>query len=130
LKRSAVYETEPVGEVARQRDFYNAAVKVEIALQPRELLDRCKQIERELGRPPGGARGGPRPIDLDVLLVGDLAIADEWLVVPHPELVNRRFVLTPLLELEPDLSLPDGTPLARALALLGPGQRVVRIGSL
>ena len=68
---SSVYETEPVGEVLDQPDFYNACVRVRTALDPEALLDACKAVERELGRAAGGVRHGPRPIDVDVLLLGD-----------------------------------------------------------
>lgn len=128
VARSSVYETEPVGEVSSQRDFYNAVVKVESELEPHDLLGVCKGVERELGRAPGGPRHGPRPIDVDVLLIEDLELADERLTVPHPEIANRRFVLAPLLELEPALTLPGGRSLAQALARLREGQRVCRIG--
>ena len=68
--RSSVYETEPVGLVLDQPDFLNACLQIETALGPEELLDACKAVERELGRAPGGARHGPRAIDVDVLLLG------------------------------------------------------------
>lgn len=128
VARSSVYETEPVGEVSSQRDFYNAVVKVESELEPHDLLGVCKRVERELGRAPGGPRHGPRPIDVDVLLIEDLELADERLTVPHPGIASRRFVLAPLLELEPALTLPGGRSLAQALASLREGQRVCRIG--
>lgn len=119
-----------MGEVHDQPDFYNAVVSIETALDPHRLLDVAKQVERDLGRVPAGPVGGPRPIDVDLLLVGELMLSDERLVLPHPEVTRRRFVLSPLLELEPNLALPDGTSLAGALAALGPGQRVNRTGPL
>jgi 2-amino-4-hydroxy-6-hydroxymethyldihydropteridine diphosphokinase len=128
LGSSSVYETEPVGEVLEQRDFLNACVRVETALEPEALLDACKTVERELGREPGGRRHGPRPIDVDVLLLGDGEHRSERLVLPHPEVTSRRFVLVPLLELDRELALPDGTALRDALAALGPGQDVRRAG--
>ena len=70
LASSSVYETEPVGEVPDQRDFYNACIRIETGHDPEQLLDACKRVERELGREPGGLRHGPRPIDVDVLLLG------------------------------------------------------------
>jgi 2-amino-4-hydroxy-6-hydroxymethyldihydropteridine diphosphokinase len=88
---------------------------VRTSLEPEGLLDACKAVERELGREPGGVRHGPRPIDVDVLLLGELELRSERLSLPHREVASRRFVLEPLLELDPDLSLPDGTPLARFL---------------
>jgi 2-amino-4-hydroxy-6-hydroxymethyldihydropteridine diphosphokinase len=127
-RQSSVYETEPVGEMTDQRDFYNAVVEVRTELEPHRLLDECKRIEGELGRRPG-PRHGPRPIDVDLLLVGDATLADERLVLPHPEVTRRRFVLVPLLELDPELALPDGTRLADALAALG-RERATRVGSL
>ena len=128
LASSSVYETEPVGEVLDQRDFFNACVRVQTALEPDALLDACKAVERELGREPGGVRHGPRAIDIDVLLLGDTEHRSEHLALPHPEVTSRRFVLVPLLELDPELALPDGSALRDALAALGPGQDVRRAG--
>ena len=125
---SSLYETEPVGENLDQPDFLNAAVRVRTALGPEELLDVCKAIEAEHGRIFGGPRHRPRPIDIDLLLLGDLEISTERLTLPHPEVTARRFVLEPLLELDPGLRLPDGLELRSALEELGPGQRVNRVG--
>jgi len=129
LASSSVYETEPVGLVLDQRDFYNACVSVETGLGPEELLDACKAVEQTLGREAGGVRHGPRPIDVDVLLLGSIEYRSDRLTLPHPEVSSRRFVLVPLLELDPDLTLPDGVRLADALAALGgAGQDVRRSG--
>ncbi len=128
IASSSVYETEPVGLVLDQREFYNACLRVETDHGPEQLLDACKAVERALGREPGGVRHGPRPIDVDVLLLGDVQFKSDRLTLPHPEVSSRRFVLVPLLELDPDLTLPDGTRLSDALAALGPGQEVRRIG--
>ena len=117
---SSVYETEPVGEILDQPDFLNAAVAIETELEPEELLDACKAIEVERGRMLGGPRHGPRPLDVDLLLLGDLELETERLTLPHPEVTARRFVLEPLLELDPELTLPDGTRgSSEALAALG-----------
>ena len=126
---SSVYETEPVGLVLDQREFYNACLRVETGHGPDELLAACKQVERSLGREAGGPRHGPRPIDVDVLLLDSLEYESDRLTLPHPEVTSRRFVLVPLLELDPELALPDGTLLADALAALGgDGQEVLRAG--
>ena len=126
---SALYETEPVGLITDQPDFLNAALRIETALGPEELLDACKAVEREVGRAAGGPRHGPRVIDVDLLLLGDLSYSSERLTLPHEETGSRRFVLVPLLELDPHLALPDGTPLAAKLAALPDGQDVRRAGS-
>jgi 2-amino-4-hydroxy-6-hydroxymethyldihydropteridine diphosphokinase len=112
---SSVYETAPQGEVTEQPDFLNACLAVETELDPEELLRVCKDVERELGRTGGALRHGPRPIDVDVLLLGGLEHSSRSLTLPHAELCTRRFVLEPLLELDPDLTLPDGTRLADRL---------------
>ena len=127
---SSAYETEPVGEVLDQPDFLNAAVRIRTALEPAELLDLCKQIEAERGRTLDAPRHSPRPLDVDLLLLGDLELSTDRLTLPHPEIISRRFVLAPLLELDPDLTLPNGTRLSDALASLGSGQRVKPLGSL
>ncbi|HEY7150623.1 MAG TPA: 2-amino-4-hydroxy-6-hydroxymethyldihydropteridine diphosphokinase [Solirubrobacterales bacterium] len=127
---SSLYETEPVGEFLDQPDFLNAVVRIGTGLEPEDLLDLCKAIEVEQGRMLGGQRHGPRPLDVDVLLVGDLELQSDRLTLPHPEVAERRFVLEPLLELDPGLALPDGTSLADRLTALEGGQRVERAGSL
>jgi 2-amino-4-hydroxy-6-hydroxymethyldihydropteridine diphosphokinase len=127
---SSVYETEPVGEILDQPDFLNAAVRIATTLDPETLLDVCKAIELEQGRMFAGPRHGPRPLDIDVLLLGDLELSTERLTIPHPEVTTRRFVLTPLLELDPDLALPDGRRLSEALAELGDAERVEPAGVL
>ena len=102
MAASSVYETAPQGEVLDQPDFLNAVVEIETSLGPHELLDLCKSVEAELGRESGGVRHGPRPIDVDLLLLGDLRVDDDRLTLPHPEITSRRFVLEPLLELMGD----------------------------
>jgi 2-amino-4-hydroxy-6-hydroxymethyldihydropteridine diphosphokinase len=128
LASSSVYATEPVGEVLDQREFYNACVRVRTDLAPEVLLDVCKAVERSLGREAGGMRHGPRPIDLDLLLLGEIKLSTERLTLPHRDLAARRFVLVPLIELDPDLTAPGLGPLAGALAALGDGQHVRRAG--
>jgi 2-amino-4-hydroxy-6-hydroxymethyldihydropteridine diphosphokinase len=122
LASSSVYETEPVGEVLDQREFLNACLRIETELEPEPLLDACKAVERALGRASGGVRHGPRPIDVDLLLLGDLEYESQRLRLPHREIMTRRFVLVPLLELDPDL--PGA---ADALAKLE-GQEVKLVG--
>jgi len=127
---SSLYETEPVGEVLDQADFLNAAIRIRTELGPEELLDLCKGIEADRGRALDAPRHSPRPLDVDLLLLGDLELFTDRLTLPHPEATSRRFVLAPLLELDSELTLPDGTKLADALAALGPGQQVEQLGAL
>ncbi len=125
---SSGYETEPVGAVLDQPDFLNAAIRIRTDLEPEALLDLCKAIEADRGRSFEAPRHSPRPLDIDLLLLGDLELGGERLTLPHPQVTVRRFVLAPLLELDPELTLPDGTVLASALADLGPGERVEPVG--
>jgi 2-amino-4-hydroxy-6-hydroxymethyldihydropteridine diphosphokinase len=121
LAASSVYDTDPVGEVLDQASFLNGCLRVETELEPLELLDAVKRLERELGRGDGGVRHGPRSIDVDILLLGALELHDERMTLPHEQLLNRRFVLIPALELDFDLTAPSGERLADALAALGGG---------
>jgi 2-amino-4-hydroxy-6-hydroxymethyldihydropteridine diphosphokinase len=118
LDVSSTYVTEPVGEILDQPDFLNAAVRMRTDLEPEALLDACKAVEAERGRQFDLPRHSPRPLDIDLLLLGDLELEADRLTLPHPQVRNRRFVLAPLLELDPGLTLPDGTVLADALAAL------------
>lgn len=114
VRRSSLYETAPMGKTD-QANFYNLVVEVETALSPGALLDRCQEIERALGRVRDG-RWGPRTVDVDILLYDRRTVRTEHLTVPHPEMLRRRFVLEPLLEIAPDAALPDGAPVAPHLA--------------
>lgn len=109
LRTSDVWETPPVP--ADQPPFLNAALVAETDLAPAELLAALKQIEHDLGRRPG-RRWGPRPIDLDILLYGDLRLATPDLTIPHPRIAERAFVLAPLAEVW-SAPIPglDATPL-------------------
>jgi 2-amino-4-hydroxy-6-hydroxymethyldihydropteridine diphosphokinase len=130
---SSTYETDPVGLVLDQPVFLNACVAIATDLEPEALLDAVKDVERALGREtdpaaPGYVRHGPRPIDVDVLLLGDRAHRSQRLTVPHPALLERRFVLIPLLELDLELETPGGVRLADALAALPVSDGVRRAG--
>lgn len=104
---SQLRETDPVGVVDQPR-FLNGACSIDTSLEPRPLLDALLAIESSLGRVRDGARWGPRAIDLDLLLFGTRSVEEPGLSIPHPRLQERGFVLEPLLDLEPDLTLPDG----------------------
>jgi 2-amino-4-hydroxy-6-hydroxymethyldihydropteridine diphosphokinase len=127
--RSSVYETAPQGEILDQPDFLNAAIEIDTELGPEELLDVCKDVERALGRQTGQPRHSPRPIDVDLLLLDELEYSSDRLTLPHAEVGSRRFVVEPLLELDPELELPGGARLAAALPSLM-DQPVRRIDSL
>src|SRR3954466_9050702 len=96
LAASSTYDTDPVGEILDQPSFLNAAIRIETDLAPEELLDVAKAVERELGRE-AGPRHAPRPIDVDVLLLGDLEHSSERLTLPHEQVLARPFVLRPLV---------------------------------
>jgi 2-amino-4-hydroxy-6-hydroxymethyldihydropteridine diphosphokinase len=103
---SSLYETEPM-EIASQPWFLNCAVALETELMPKQLLARTLQIERQLGRRRSAAsKKGPRPIDIDVLLFGNAVVDTAQLVIPHPAMHERRFVLEPLAEIAPDVRHP------------------------
>lgn len=131
IASSSTYETDPVGEVLDQPVFLNACVAVRTALDVEALLDAGKDVERALGRTTEGpdyVRHGPRPIDVDVLLAFGVNHASDRLQVPHPGLLERRFVLIPLLEIDFALATPDGEALADALAALPVSEGVRRQG--
>jgi 2-amino-4-hydroxy-6-hydroxymethyldihydropteridine diphosphokinase len=114
---SALIETDPVGYLDQPR-FLNGVAALETELEPRELLERLLAVERELGRTRGGPRFGPREIDLDLLLYGNLQLDEPGLTIPHPRMHERRFVLEPLAELDPHLVVPGRGPLADLIAAL------------
>lgn len=132
LGSSSTYDTDPVGDVLDQPSFLNACVRIETDLGPEALLAACKAVERERGRVPVGESGyvrhGPRAIDVDVLLLGDLEHDSEALRLPHEQVLVRRFVLVPLLELDLGLTTPDGRSLAEALMALPLDEGVRRDG--
>lgn len=113
---SSVYDTEPVGPP--QANFLNAVVRANTTLPARAIFERLKEIEGEMGRTPA-ERWGPREIDLDLLLFGAEVIDERDLVIPHPELSNRAFVLVPLVELDPDIHIPLNGSAADHLARVG-----------
>ena len=121
---SSVYDTDPVGEVLDQPSFLNACLLGGTALEPLELLDAVKALEAQLGREAGGVRHGPRAIDIDVLLLGDVELAHERMTLPHEQLTSRRFVLIPALELDFELRTPGGASLSDALASLDASEGV------
>jgi 2-amino-4-hydroxy-6-hydroxymethyldihydropteridine diphosphokinase len=118
LACSSTYDTDPVGEVLDQPSFLNACLRVDTTLEPLALLDAVKDLERELGRPSSDVRHGPRVIDIDILLLGGLELRHERMSLPHEQLLTRRFVLIPALELDFHTRLPDGASLSDALAAL------------
>ena len=116
LQVSQLRQTEPFG-VVDQPPYLNGAVVVDTTLTPRELLERLLEIERQLGRV-RDVRWGPRTIDLDLLVYGDLSVDEPGLRVPHPRLAERRFALEPLAELDPALDIPGLGDVSAALSAL------------
>jgi 2-amino-4-hydroxy-6-hydroxymethyldihydropteridine diphosphokinase len=109
VRSSRVYETEPVGPP--QPAYLNAVIEVRTELEPRGLLEACRRVEDALGRV-RGERWGPRTIDVDVLSIDERTVDEPDLIVPHPRMHERGFVLVPLRELDPDPMLPGGRRLA------------------
>lgn len=107
LLRSPVYETEPVDCPPGSGSFYNAVVEIESSLAPLELLAFAQSIERALGRPEVRGRNAPRTIDLDLLYCDQLVLDEPGLVLPHPRMMQRAFVVLPLAAIRPDLVTPE-----------------------
>ncbi len=119
VRASPVYETKPWG-YTDQSPFLNCAALFQCALGPKQLLVRIKVIEAAMGREISAARWHPRPIDLDLLLYGELVLRERGLCVPHKYLSRRWFMIKPVLDLTPDISLPGGDELAAYLVDLRP----------
>ncbi len=125
LACSSTYDTDPVGDLVDQPCFLNACLQVTTELGPLELLDAAKALEQRLGRSAADVRHGPRAIDVDVLLLGGVELTHPRMRLPHEQLLRRRFVLIPALELDFSLRTPAGASLADALTSL-PLQEGVR----
>lgn len=125
VKCSSLYRTAPVGMTA-QPDFVNAVCALDTALSPPQLLRRLLAIENARGRVRGPVAGGPRTLDLDLLLYDDLELQSAALTLPHPRLHERAFVLYPLFEIAPALHIPSRGPIGPLLARCG-SQAVVRL---
>ena len=125
---SSTYDTDPVGEILDQPAFLNACLRVETDLGPEALLDACKEVEVALGRDLAAPRHSPRPLDVDLLLLGDEPYRSERLTLPHEQVLSRRFVLIPLLELDFELTTPAGIRLADRLAELPTDEGVRHAG--
>jgi 2-amino-4-hydroxy-6-hydroxymethyldihydropteridine diphosphokinase len=118
---SRVWETDPVGGPSDQPRYLNAVIRTETQAGPHEVLAACNRVEAELGRT-REVRWGPRTIDIDVLLYDELIVSEPALTIPHPRMTERSFVVLPLLELDPDPILADGTRILD-LAVDGDGAR-------
>lgn len=114
---SSFYRTPPYGP-ANQPDYLNAAVALETALTPEELLDHTQRIELEQGRVRKDERWGPRTLDLDIMLFGDLTLSTPRLTIPHYDIGNRAFMLVPLVEIAAGLHFPNGDSATAMLARL------------
>ena len=130
VARSAVYETDPVGGPENQPDFYNQVIGVDTTLDPHGLWDRCSAVEAALGRSREREElWGPRAVDIDLLLFGDVVLGEPDLVIPHPRMQERGFVLVPLVEIAPDVTIPGvGTARAALNAVGGQGVRPIQAG--
>jgi 2-amino-4-hydroxy-6-hydroxymethyldihydropteridine diphosphokinase len=124
---SGFYDTEPVGMESRD-SFYNAVLRLETSLTPRQLLTELQRIETDVFRRKRTVSPAPRSMDLDILLYNDIVMGDTDLTIPHPRLHERRFVLVPLAEISPDIIHPVlGKSVDRLLRSLTTRERVTRI---
>jgi len=114
---SSLYRTPPLGP-PDQPDYLNAAVALETTLAPEALLDHTQRIELQQGRVRKAERWGPRTLDLDIMLFGEMTVQTARLTIPHYDMKNRGFMLWPLFEIAPDLHFPDGESLQAVLARL------------
>jgi 2-amino-4-hydroxy-6-hydroxymethyldihydropteridine diphosphokinase len=125
--RSRDYRTEPV-DFTDQDWFVNCVVRVETALPPLELLDRLQAVQHAAGRTVDAVRFGPRVLDLDILLCDDMVCDEGRIVLPHPRMAQRRFVLKPMCDIDPDVRHPVlRKTVARLLSELGEGQEVLML---
>ncbi|MFO1486173.1 MAG: 2-amino-4-hydroxy-6-hydroxymethyldihydropteridine diphosphokinase [Verrucomicrobiaceae bacterium] len=123
-----VYETDPVDCAPGTQAFLNTVIEVEASLTPRELHAHLQAIEQALGRPVAREKNSPRSLDLDLLYAGDLISDDPALILPHPRLYQRRFVLQPLADIRPDLVLPgQSVPVSRLLSQLSEDPAGIRL---
>jgi 2-amino-4-hydroxy-6-hydroxymethyldihydropteridine diphosphokinase len=129
IRASSIYETAPVACEPGTMPYLNAVLEINFTGPPVALLDRLLEIEKSMGRPSKRPRNSPRIIDLDVLYAGNLVLNNPEIIIPHPRLRQRRFVLTPLAEISPDLVLPGQThSFLQLLAELDDPGQVVRLG--
>lgn len=115
--KSSVYLTRPVG-ITDQPDFVNAVIQINTTLTPRDLLNICLNIEQKLGRK-RTIRWGPRVIDIDILLYDTLVVRERDLIIPHPRIMERAFVIIPLAEIAPDVEVQPGITAQEAAAYIG-----------
>ncbi len=125
VRRSSVYETEPLG-IVDQPDFLNLAVEVETELDPRSLMESCLQVEQSLGRR-RGEKNGPRNIDIDMLYYGDRVTSSPSLTLPHPRIADRAFALKPLAEIASDFLAPDSGKTVGEMLRICPDSSRVRL---
>ena len=128
IRASSIYETTPIDCEPATTPYLNAVMEINFSGPPVALLDQLLRIEQEMGRPSKKPRNSPRKIDLDVLYVGNLVVNNSEIIIPHPRLGRRRFVLTPLAEIAPELILPGQSRSVGALLadLANPGE-VIRL---
>jgi 2-amino-4-hydroxy-6-hydroxymethyldihydropteridine diphosphokinase len=128
IRCSSIYETSPVDCEPGTAPYLNAVMEINFTGPPVALLDRLLQIERAMGRPSKRPRNSPRTIDLDILYAGNLVLNNPEIIIPHPRIHRRRFVLAPLAEISPNLVLPGyQRPVKSLLAQLDDTGKVIRL---
>jgi 2-amino-4-hydroxy-6-hydroxymethyldihydropteridine diphosphokinase len=128
IRMSSIYETSPVDCEPGTTPYLNAVVEINFSGPPVALLDRLLEIEKAMGRPSRRPRNSPRTIDVDILYAGNLVLNNPEVIIPHPRMYQRRFVLAPLAEISPDLVLPgNNRPVKSLLAQLNDRNEVTRL---
>ena len=123
---SNIYESEPMYNL-NQDNFYNMVVKLNTSLNAYEILQLCKTIESSMGRDFNSERNMPRTIDIDIIAFNDDVIEEESLKVPHPKLHERKFVLLPFNEIEPNFILPNKKSLSQLLNVLKDSSKIIKL---
>jgi 2-amino-4-hydroxy-6-hydroxymethyldihydropteridine diphosphokinase len=131
IAKSKIYETEPVGVSEKYKDalYYNAFIVIETAMMPASLLQIAKEMELKYGRDLSPEKNSPRPLDIDIIYVGNLTFNTKKVKVPHDRWNERRFVVKPLVDVRPDIIIPGQTETAKQILKKLPNEPYVRFAS-
>ena len=126
LCESSIYETSPLYNL-KQNNFYNNVVKIKTSLTPMFLLYKCKEIEGEMGRENNSKRNMPRIIDIDILVYDDIVLRSDELILPHPRLYERKFVLIPMRDIQPQFIFPNNKSINETLNIIEDSSKIIKL---